>query len=187
MLVVKMSKQLRIVAPDELIVVGKMGSTYGIRGWLRVFSSTEEAESIFDYQPWFIKMAGKWQPIGLENWKRHNQNLIIKVRDIEEREAATLLTNCEIVVDAAQLPDLNSGEYYWKDLLGCQVVTVGGYQLGKVIDLMETGSNDVLVVTNNLEDAFGIQERLIPFLDGQVVKNVDLTAHVIAVDWDPGF
>lgn len=184
---VKISKQLLIAAPVEPVVVGKMGSACGIRGWLRVFSSTEKAESIFDYQSWFIKMADEWQPIGLESWKRHNQDLIIKVRDIKDRKAATLLTNCEIVVDASQLPDLDSGEYYWKDLLGCQVVTVDGYQLGKVIALMETGSNDVLVVKANLKDAFGIQERLIPFLDDQVIKSVELTAHVIKVDWDPGF
>lgn len=46
-----MSKQLAAQAPVEPIVLGKMGSSYGIRGWLRVFSSTEDAESIFDYQP----------------------------------------------------------------------------------------------------------------------------------------
>ncbi|WMQ74264.1 MAG: Ribosome maturation factor RimM [Sodalis sp.] len=182
-----MNKQLRIAAPVKPVVVGKMGSAYGIRGCLRALSSTEEAEGIFNYQPWFIKKADEWQPIGLESWKRRNQDLIIKVRDIEDREAATLLTNCEIVIDMSQLPDLNSSEYYWKDLLGCQVVTIDGYQLGEVINLMETGSNDVMVVKVNLKDAFGIQERLIPFLDGQVIKNVDLTAHAIEVDWDPGF
>lgn len=46
-----MSKQLTAQAPVDPIVLGKMGSSYGIRGWLRVFSSTEDAESIFDYQP----------------------------------------------------------------------------------------------------------------------------------------
>jgi 16S rRNA processing protein RimM len=44
-------------APVEPIVLGKMGSCYGIRGWLRVFSSTEDADSIFNYQPWFIRKA----------------------------------------------------------------------------------------------------------------------------------
>ena len=43
-----MSKQLTAQAPVDPIVLGKMGSSYGIRGWLRVFSSTEDAESIFD-------------------------------------------------------------------------------------------------------------------------------------------
>ena len=71
--------------------------------------------------------------------------------------------------------------------MGCQVVTVAGYELGKVTAMMETGSNDVLVVKANLKDAFGIKERLIPFLDGQVIKKVDLTAKSIEVDWDPGF
>ncbi len=182
-----MSTQIRMTSPDNPIVLGKMGSTYGIRGWLRVFSSTEDAESIFDYQPWFIKRAGNWQHIELEGWKRHNQDLIIKIKGIEDREAAGLLTNCEIVVDSTQLPALDAGDYYWKDLMGCQVITTAGYQLGAVIDMMETGSNDVMVVKANLKDAFGIQERLIPFLDGQVIKKVDITAQLIEVDWDPAF
>ncbi|ROR13123.1 ribosome maturation factor RimM [Erwinia sp. JUb26] len=172
--------------PANPLILGKMGSAYGIRGWLKVFSSTEDAESIFDYQPWFIQRAGQWQHVELESWKRHNQDMIIKVKGIDDRDAAGLLTNCEIVVDSEQLPELD-GEYYWKDLMGCQVVTTEGYELGKVIDMMETGSNDVMVVKANLKDAFGVQERLIPFLDEQVIKNVDLTTRSIKVDWDPGF
>ncbi len=53
--------------------------------------------------------------------------------------------------------------------------------------MMETGSNDVLVIKANLKDAFGIKERLVPFLDGQVIKKVDLTTRSIEVDWDPWF
>jgi len=71
--------------------------------------------------------------------------------------------------------------------MGLQVVNVDGYEMGKVIDMMETGSNDVLVVKANLKDAFGVKERLIPFLDEQVIKKVDLATGVIEVDWDPGF
>lgn len=47
--------------------------------------------------------------------------------------------------------------------------------------MMETGSNDVLVIKANLKDAFGIKERLVPFLDGQVIKKVDLTTRSIEV------
>ena len=71
--------------------------------------------------------------------------------------------------------------------MGCQVVTTEGYDLGKVVDMMEIGSNDVLVIKANLKDAFGIKERLVQFLDGQVIKKVDLTTRSIEVDWDPGF
>ena len=146
-----------------------------------------DAESIFDYQPWFIQKAGQWQQVQLESWKHHNQDMIIKLKGVDDRDAANLLTNCEIVVDSSQLPQLEEGDYYWKDLMGCQVVTTEGYDLGKVVDMMETGSNDVLVIKANLKDAFGIKERLVPFLDGQVIKKVDLTTRSIEVDWDPGF
>lgn len=181
------SKQPVVKVPVAPIVLGKMGSSYGIRGWLRVFSSTEEAASIFDYQPWFIRKAGQWQEVGLESWRHHNQVLIIKLKGVDDRDAANLLTNCEIVVDSSQLPQLEEGDYYWKDLIGCQVVTTEAYNLGKVIDIMETGANDVLVIKANPNDAFGIRERLIPFLSGQVIKKVDLATRSIEVVWDPGF
>ena len=63
-----------------------------------------------------------------------------------------------------------------------------GYDLGVVNDMMETGSNDVMVIKANLKDAFGVRERLVPFLDGQVIKKVDLSQRKnYRWDWDPGF
>lgn len=98
-----------------------------------------------------------------------------------------MLTNFEISVNAASLPELSEDEFYWRELFGMQVVTTKGYNLGEVTDMLETGSNDVLVVKANLKDAFGKKERLIPFLEEQVIINVDRDAQRIEVDWDPGF
>jgi 16S rRNA processing protein RimM len=67
------------------------------------------------------------------------------------------------------------------------VVTTKGYNLGHVDDLMETGSNDVLVVKANKKDAFGQSERLIPFLTESVVIEVNQEEREITVDWDPAF
>lgn len=175
------------IQPENPIVLGKLGSSYGIRGWLRVFPSTEDAESIFEYQPWFIKHAGRWQAITVESWKWHNQELVIKLEGFDDRDEVATLTNCEIVVSGDVLPTLEDGDYYWKDLIGCQVVTTKEYDLGIVTDLMETGSNDVLVVKANLKDAFGAKERLVPYIDEQVIKSVDLSSKKITVDWDPNF
>ncbi|WP_032093487.1 MULTISPECIES: ribosome maturation factor RimM [Pasteurellaceae] len=172
---------------QRIEVVGKLGSTYGIRGWLRVYSSTEQAESIFDYQPWFLNIKGQWQPAELESWKHHNHELIVKLKHVNDREAAQILANVEIGVDLSVFPALAEGDYYWHDLIGCQVVNLQGYAMGTVAEMMETGSNDVLVVRAGAKDAFGKQERLIPFLYEQVVKRVDLTTKTIEVDWDAGF
>lgn len=175
------------MSEQKIEVVGKLGSTYGIRGWLRLYSSTEQLESIFDYQPWFLKIKGQWQNVELESWRYHSNDLIVKLKGVEDREAAQLLTNTEIGVDLAVFPVLSDGDYYWHDLIGCQVVNLDGYTMGTVTELMETGSNDVLVVRATSKDAFGKQERLIPFLYEQVVKRVDLTTKMIEVDWDAGF
>ena len=172
---------------QRIEVVGKLGSTYGIRGWLRIYSSTEYAESIFDYQPWFLKIKGQWQPTELESWKHHNHELIAKLKNVNDRETAQSLANVEIGVDLSVFPQLEEGDYYWHDLIGCNVVNLEGYAMGTVTEMMETGSNDVLVVRANSKDAFGKQERLIPFLYEQVVKRVDLTTKIIEVDWDAGF
>ena len=79
------------------------------------------------------------------------------------------------------MPAAKPGEYYWSDLEGLEVVTVEGIALGRVSHLVATGANDVLVVKDDK------RERLIPFLLGQFVTEVDLEAARLTVDWDPEF
>lgn len=175
------------MSEQEKIVVGKLGASYGIRGWLKVFSYTENAESIFSYAPWFMKVGGLWQECCIEDWKRHGQGFVVKLDGLNLREDAQALTNTEIAINADVLPALTNKEFYWRELFGMEVLTTKGYNLGKVTDIMETGSNDVLVVTANPKDAFGQKERLVPFLDEHVIKSIDRDAQRIEVDWDPGF
>lgn len=172
---------------EDRIVVGKFGSCYGIRGWLKVFSFTENPESIFSYRPWYIKQGEEWQVVEFENYKPHNQDIIVKIAGINNRDSANVLTNVNVYVAANLLPSLAEGDFYWKDLIGCSVITTTGYDLGKITDLMETGSNDVLVVKANLNDAFGAKERLLPFVQQQVIKHIDLNTKSVEVDWDPTF
>ncbi|MEZ9907077.1 ribosome maturation factor RimM [Vibrio sp. 10N.261.51.A3] len=172
---------------NNRIVMGKLGSTYGIRGWLKVFSYTDNAESIFDYSPWYLNLKGKWVEYKVESWKRHGQGYVCKLAGLDVREDAQLMTNFEIAIAPASLPELSEDEFYWRELFGMQVFTTKGYDLGEVTDLLETGSNDVLVIKANLKDAFGQKERLVPYLEEQVIKKVDREARRIEVDWDPGF
>ena len=110
-----------------------------------------------------LKIKGEWQSIELENWRYHNHEIIVKLKGVDDREAAQILANVEIGVDLSVFPELEEGDYYWHDLIGCTVVNLEGYTMGTVTEMMETGSNDVLVVKANTKDAFGKQERLIPF------------------------
>lgn len=165
---------------EDRIVIGEVVGVYGVRGWVRLRSHTEPAENLFDYAPWLIGRAGRWQEYRLAGGRRHGKGLVAGLEGIEDRDQAMRLMGAEIAIRRDQLPDSGPGEFYWTDLEGLRVLDLEGVDLGVVDHLIETGANDVLVVR-------GERERLIPFVRDQVVTSVDLTAGVIRVDWDPDF
>ncbi len=171
----------------DLVVLGKFGAVYGINGWLKVNSYTDIPEGIFDYTPWQIQLQGNWRQVQISSKKRHGNGLIVKLAEVSDRDQAQLYVNADIAVERSALPQLAEGDYYWRDLMGMAVVNEAGYHLGEVVDMMETGSNDVLVVKANKSDAFGKTERLLPFLTDSVIKEVNNAERRILVDWDPDF
>ena len=175
------------MSKEEQIILGKVGAVYGIKGWLKIHSFTDETEAILDYFPWSLKLGNKTQTVEITDWRKHNKVLIVKVAGIDDRDEAQALVGSEILTNEAALPELSEDDFYWRDLIGMSVVTNKGYDLGVVIDMMETGANDVLVVKANLKDGFSKKERLIPYLFEQVIESVSIENKQICVDWDPGF
>jgi len=175
------------VSKEEQIILGKVGAVYGIKGWLKIHSFTDETEAILDYFPWSLKLGNKTQTVEITDWRKHNKGLIVKVAGIDDRDYAQALVGSEVLTNEAALPELSQDDFYWRDLIGMSVVTNKGYDLGVVVDMMETGANDVLVVKANLNDGFSKKERLIPYLFEQVIESVSLENKQICVDWDPGF
>lgn len=156
--------------------VGRIGAPHGVRGWVRVISDTDPPENILRYRPWLLDE----QPTRVIEGRRHGKALIARLAGCEDRDAAAALTGQRIAVRRDQLPPPRADEFYWIDLEGLAVETLGGVGLGQVSHLLSTGANDVLVVE-------GERERLLPFVWDQVVKDVDFDRHRILVDWDPDF
>jgi len=163
-----------------MVLLGKISGIYGVRGWVRVYSYTRPRDNIIRYRCWYLKQADDWKPVQVAEARVHGKGVIARLEGCEDRDAAQALMGCEIGIDRDQLPAPEPGEYYWSDLQGLQVVTLDGEPLGTVDYLMETGANDVLVVK-------GERERLIPFVSGQVVVEVDQEKGEIRVDWDKDF
>lgn len=168
------------------IEMGKFGAVYGIKGWIKVHSYTDDAESIFKYQPLLMESKGQLQEVIITEWKSHNKGFVAKIEGYDVREEVQALVGVSLLVNETELPELE-GDFYWRDLIGCQVHTDKGYHLGAITDMMETGSKDVLVVKANSNDAFGKKERLIPFIKEQVILNVDIAGKLIEVNWEPDF
>jgi 16S rRNA processing protein RimM len=176
-------------AGDELVVVGKLLAPYGIKGWMKVYSFTEPMENLLDYDHCRLQRNGEWVEIEIEAGRPHGKGLVLKLRGVETPEEARLYSNCELAITLSQMPALEAGEFYWRQLEGLKVVVRGeaGEQLlGRVDHLLETGANDVLVVAP-CEGSIDRRERLVPWLPERVVMNVDLDAGLIVVDWDPEF
>ena len=160
-------------------MLGKVTGVWGVRGWIKLVSYTERAEDIFNYQPWSLLQDGQETVVSLLDGKRQGSGLVASIEGTTERDQAEQWIGRQIAVRREQLPELPEGDYYWRELIGLQVMTRDGMQLGKVKSILPTGANDVLVVS-------GEREHLVPYLP-EVVIAVDLGLSRITVDWDPEF
>lgn len=171
---------------EDMIAVGHVSTPHGIKGWVWIYSLTDPASNIFGYRPWYLKDRSGFRTVKVLEWREQGKGVVARLDISTDRNSAETLRNLEIWVPKQALPELEEGDYYWSDLIDLEVRTEAGQLLGVVHSLMETGSNDVLVVQGTA-DSLDKNERLIPWLPGSVVRNVDLEARVITVDWDPGF
>ena len=168
------------VPEDEMLVMGRIASPFGVKGWLRVNAFTAVADTLLDYSPWYLKLKGQWQAVEPLAGRHHGKGLVVQLKTCHDRDAAAALTGTDIGIYRSQLPPVATDEYYWSDLIGMQVITNDDQVLGVVDHLLETGANDVIVVK-------GAHEYLVPYIRGQVVISVDLETRIIRVDWDPDF
>ena len=177
-------------AADEKLIVGRISGVYGVKGWVKIHSDTEPRDGITEYNPWYIQQGsparGDWREIRVEAGRRQAKTVIAKLEGVDDRDAAMQLTGARIAIRADQLQTLENGEYYWRDLIGLRVINQQGIDLGTVQRLMETGSNDVLVVGSG-EGGANSRERLVPWTPGQAVLEVDRELGRILVDWDADF
>ncbi|WP_083627623.1 ribosome maturation factor RimM [Salinicola sp. MH3R3-1] len=168
------------------VVLGRLTSPHGVKGWLKVYSYSSPAEGIFDYPTWVLSMHGERQTRRLLDARPQGKGLVVRLEGIDTRELAEQWAGAEVLMEKTALPELDSGEYYWHQLEGLEVSTRDGVKLGRVDHLFETGANDVLVIKPS-EGSLDDRERLLPFLPDDVIVQVDLGAQSMIVEWDPSF
>jgi 16S rRNA processing protein RimM len=167
-------------------VIGQITSVFGVKGWLKVYSYTDPREGILDYRNWTLVHNGQRLPVKVEEGRRQGQSVVVSLKGVGDRDIARSYCGSDITVPTQDLPDLPEGEYYWHELEGLTVVTTENECLGCVDHLIETGSNDVLVV-HATDLSIDQRERLIPYLPDQVVRMVSLDEAKMIVEWDPEF
>jgi 16S rRNA processing protein RimM len=165
---------------SKLIVVGEIVGAFGILGWVKVKSFTDPPRNILQYSPWTIGSRDKTRTIKVIEGRPQGAVLVASLEGVADRDQAAALKGVQIAVPRECFPKASPGEYYWTDLVGLEVLTTNGHSLGKVDGLLDTGANDVLEVK-------GDRERLIPFVTGEFIKEVNLDEGYLIADWDPDF
>lgn len=153
---------------EQMFTIGKIVNTHGVKGEVRVLPSTDD-----------VKRFGKLKEVKVENRtmttyeietvRYHKNFVLLKFKGIDTMNEAELLKNSLLKIDRKDALPLKKDEYYQCDLYGLRVVTDTGRDLGKLTDILMTGSNDVYVVRNEEK------EILIPAIK-QCILNVDLEA-----------
>ena len=150
---------------EDLFQIGVITSTHGIRGEVKVFPTTDDNNRFKKLKDCLIEYKGELFPVKATGCKFFKNMVILKFEDIDNINDVEKYKQCKLFVDREHAVSLEQDEYFMADLLGINVITQEGRNLGVLEDIIRTGANDVYVVV----DETG-KEWLIPAIKDCIVK-----------------
>jgi 16S rRNA processing protein RimM len=164
-----------MVANGDLVLLGKVAGTHGIRGELRVVAYSGDCSTLAALDRIMLRdPRGSLQEVAIASVRPQGGKALVRLEAFTGIDEVAPLVGREVLARRGQLPDLEEGEYYWHDLLGLRVVTEGGGELGTIAEIIATGSNDVYVVRGQG------REYMIPATT-EVVTAIDIAARTMTV------
>jgi 16S rRNA processing protein RimM len=164
------------------IAIGVVGKPHGVRGEvsLRLYNVNVDEAALEGVDRLVFDRAGRRQAHALRAVRPGPHGPLVTLEGIDTREQAAALTLSEVLVERDQLPELDEGEYYVADVIGCEVFSQAGARLGTVAETFWNGAQDVMIVRS---DGAPPAERLIPLVPA-FVREVDAAGRKVLVDWD---
>ena len=153
------------------VVIGKISAPHGVRGEVRIVPLTDFPERFENLKTVFLEDDSKME---LESVKFSNKFIIAKFKNINSRNDIEIFNGKLLMLNRSDIPSLPEGEYYNFDIIGLEVIDNKGSKLGKITEVLKTGSNDVYVVE-------GKKQILVPALKN-VVKEINLTDGFMKVE-----
>lgn len=160
---------------NEMFTVGKIVNTHGVKGELKVMPTTDDPKRFEKLKSIFVERKTMTN-YEIQSVRYHKAFVLLKLKGIEDMNAAELLKGSVLKIERKDSLPLKKDEYYIRDLFGLKVETEEGRYLGELVDIIETGSNDVYVVKKEDRE----KDLLLPAIK-QVVKKVDLEGQTMIV------
>jgi len=162
---------------QNLIAVGRISGTHGIRGQVRLHSYSGNLESLQAAHDALLRFpGGNSRQVKIKRAADHSGKILLALDAVDSIEQAEELIGCELLLQRDHLPPPAADEYYWHDLLGLSVVTDEGQTLGTIKDIMETGANDVYLVRDDVQR----REYLIPAI-ARVISSINLQTGIMTI------
>ncbi|CAL4321938.1 ribosome maturation factor RimM [Buchnera aphidicola] len=160
----------------NFLIIGKLGSSHGILGWIKCFSYTEKKKNIFSYRPWYINK----KKIYVNNWKKKKNFFFIKIKNINTRNKSDKLKNFFIYIKKKKLKKLKKNEYYWNEIINFKVLDKNYKKIGTVKSIIRNNNNDILVIVNKKINKK--KEILIPFINNIFIKKIYKKNKIIIIN-----
>ncbi|MDY3971281.1 MAG: ribosome maturation factor RimM [Clostridia bacterium] len=159
----------------DLLEVGKIVNTHGLRGEVKVVPWTDYPEVFEDIETVYIKKKSDYERLDIAGIKYQKNNLIIRFAQLKDINEAEKYKNRVLYAERTSLGELPEGVYYIADLIGLDVVKEDGEKVGVISDVFNTGSNDIYEVKRE-----GQKNLLLPVID-DVVLNIDIENKKVTV------
>ena len=169
---------------DDLLLIGKVVRTHGIKGEIRVLPYTESVDSFRAAGEVYFKLkGGPLHSFYIKSVRPHKNIYIVALEGIENINEAELWVGAYVYRRKSTLPppDRTEDEYYWYEVIGLEVRTQEGRILGEITQVFNAGSNDVFVVYNKEEK----KEYLIPSI-ADVIVRFDWENRILWINLIPG-
>ena len=158
--------------------VGKIVNTHSLKGEIKVISSTDFEEERFKKGSKLLITRGNQliREVVVQSYRNHKNFLLVKFEGIDSVEEAEKLKNLQIKIDSDEVGELEENEFYFHQIIGCQVFDENDRNLGEIIDILTPGANDVWVIKGE-----NGKEILIPYIE-DVVKKIDITSKKVNIE-----
>ena len=163
-----------------MLRIGSIAGAHALKGALRLRLDNPDSNSIDHVKRIFLDRDGQALEFKLTSASRLNATTLrIIVEGISDANAADELKGAIVMLATEDVPPPAPGEFYYSDVIGCDVYLTDGTSLGKIEDVFSNGAQDIWVVRH------GDREILIPVI-ADVVKAMDLDARRMTIDPIPG-
>jgi len=176
-----MMKKNSSIDKSLFVLIAKIGKTRGLKGEFFLRSFAEKLETLISFKKFFSLQSFIMEEIFFEYIKKSNNNIIAKLKSIDDIEGIKSFGQKDIYVLKSELPELEKNEAYWFELEKMQVLNLEGQHLGNVDRIDNFGANDVLKVQKKNKTL------LIPFIKNRVIISINKKENSILVDWQEDY